>query len=65
MFLAASEVLFLPLQGYIRFAKGTGAFGANSIAHEPAYPIKLHPNPKGSAAVFGELLPATAAFDQA
>jgi len=36
-------------KGYIRFPKGKGGFGYNSIAHEPAYPVKLHPNPKSAA----------------
>ena len=32
-------------QGYIKFKRGLGGFGHCSIAHEPAYAIKTHPNP--------------------
>ena len=35
----------LRAQGFIRFKRGLGGFGQCSIAHEPAYAIKTHPNP--------------------
>ena len=35
----------LHAQGFIRFKRGLGGFGQCSIAHEPAYAIKTHPNP--------------------
>lgn len=42
--------------GYIRFPRGLGGYGANSIAHEPAYAIKLHDNPKSDAAASGLII---------
>ena len=39
------KALLCSLQGFIRFKRGLGGFGQCSIAHEPAYAIKTHPNP--------------------
>ena len=58
------------MQGYIKFKRGLGGFGQCSIAHEPAYAIKKHPNPKPATAALalaghkgGDQLAAAAAAD--